>query len=150
VFLHPGISPNLLPSPTRVLFSSHGQRIRLNTTTALGTPRKPSPLDLFKAKNLKTIDLWSEFPDFKWITDTLRSAELKTNLLQVKITVSPPINVDDPAGEMMQRELEDPDYLLVKLWASHRVLLQVRCGREGGRSLLPEVTSKEGVRVLRG
>ena len=106
------------------------------------TPTKTIPLDLSQARNLRVVDIWSSAEDVEWITKSLRSIQSE-NFRRIKITVKPPSKLINPIGEMIQRELADLDRILVKLWTSHSVFLKVRCERR----LLPEITSREGVRV---
>lgn len=120
----------------------------LITSVDLVTPTNPTPLDFSKATNLKDVEVWSDMPDIQWITKSLQSIEFK-NLQHVKITVNPPYNIVRPMGEMIRRELADLDRLLVKLWTSHSLIMRVRSRRVNGETLLPEITSKEGVHVLK-
>lgn len=83
-------------------------------------------------------------PHIRWITDIIQSAEPE-NLQRIALGLYPPRNVVDPPGERILQELADLDHLLVKLWTSHSVLFKVICIGEGGKSLLPEITNKEGV-----
>ena len=119
----------------------------LIATTVSGTSRKPSPLDLSKATRLKNVDFQSNVADIQWITKSLGSAGFES-LRKAKITASLPINFADQIEGVLHRELVDLDRLLVELWTLRSVALWVRCENAGGRNLLPEITSREGVRLL--
>ena len=84
-------------------------------------------------------------PEVQWITKSLQSVEPKI-LHEVKITISTPDDFLNPLGEVLRRELVDLDHLLVKLWTPHSFVLRIRGKNIGGRSLLPEITGREGVR----
>ena len=116
----------------------------LIVTTVLGTSRKSSPLDLSKATKLKNVDFRSDMPDVQWITKSLESVEFES-LRQVNITVNLPTDFTHPIVGVFHRELVDLDRLLVELWTLRSVALHVRCGNVGGRSLLPEIATREGV-----
>ena len=88
--------------------------------------------------------IWSEKLDVQWITKSLQSIESK-NLRTMKITLDPPSTLINQVGKSAQQELENLDRLLVIFWTSHSVLLTVKC--EG--KLLPEITSREGVHLLK-
>ena len=118
----------------------------LIATVASGGPKKHPPLDLSKTAKLINVELWSDTPDIQWITESLRSVEFK-NLRQVEITIDPLASLVNPVLEMFLRDLVDLDRLLVELWTSHSVVLKVICREVDGRSLLPEITDRQGVHV---
>ena len=98
-------------------------------------PGKPTPLDLSKAQNLTHVEICSHTPDARWITRSLRSIEFK-NLSYMEITLYPYSD-----REIVQREFENLDRLLVELFTSHSIVLKVVCR---GR-LLPRIMGREGV-----
>ena len=122
-----------------------GQYLIVTTVTA--TSRKPPPLDLSMALKLKDVEFWSDIQDVQWITKSLRSIQFR-NLRQVKIAINLPARLLNPVGKLLHHKLMELDRLLVNLWTSHSVDLWVECRAANGRSLLPEITSKEGVRIL--
>ena len=106
------------------------------------------PLDLFKATKLIDLMFRSRRSVIQLLTTMLQTIGSR-NLQQ--ITIHPyTTNSDDPIGETGCQEWRDLDSLLVQLWTSHSIFLQLLYGPDNGGkiarayapSLLPELTRR--------
>ena len=104
------------------------------------------PLDLSRLTRLKEVVCVSG-PSVQWITTTLQTAG-STNLQQIIIRSS--TTTEASIAELVYREWEDLDRVLLQLWTSRSIRPKIGYqGRKGGcdlrelvLKLLPELTSR--------
>jgi hypothetical protein len=109
-----------------------------------GPFKTPSPFDLTRATKLKDLEIQSNTPNAHWVTATIQSAK-PTNLRRIGILSDMSF---DPNKGIAHQGWRDLDRLLVQLWTSHSIHLDIKLLNLGEdqedvtRSLLPEVTKR--------
>lgn len=110
---------------------------------------RTTPLDFSNAKQLRDVEFVCEKSDVRWITEVLRTAEIR-NLKSVSVVVSHFVALHASRLDAADLGWSDLDRLLVELWALNSLRLRVMCrSRDGWKDpegdvakVLPESTRR--------
>ena len=107
------------------------------------------PFNLSKARKLKGVRFECTGLNVRWIAATLRTAK-STNFRNITIMVTSCVAPPNSVEEMVHREWQDLDHLLVQLWTSRLIrpkitYMERRVAKGLGKlvlSLLPNLAGK--------
>lgn len=108
-----------------------------------------APLDLTNAKQLRDVEFICEKSDVRWITEVLRTAEIR-NLKSVSVVMSHFVALHALRLDAVDLGWPNLDRLLAEFWTLNSLRLRVTCWpRDGWRDpegdmarLLPESTKR--------
>ena len=106
--------------------------------------RRPPPLDLSKAPNLRSIKFLSEDESVEWVTATLQTTT-PPNLQEITIRIR---GIPGDPEEQIVQEWNTLDRLLAELWTSCSALPDIVHGRPLEKfmpRLFPELTGRRAV-----